>query len=98
VEEQQKGLDAVQLLDHETKGAASLAPTLTAATGKSIWKMVLLRLAHRVLLPLPKWTKAKDEALKTHLKPICLPKGLSNQSKQQRFLIRPVHCYEARVN
>lgn len=30
---QQKGLDSVQLLDHETKGTASLAPTLTAATG-----------------------------------------------------------------
>jgi hypothetical protein len=30
---QQKGLDAVQLLDRETKGTASLAPTLTAATG-----------------------------------------------------------------
>ncbi len=34
VKVQQKGLDAVQLLDHETKGTASLAPTLTAATGK----------------------------------------------------------------
>jgi hypothetical protein len=31
---QQKALDAVQLLDHETKGTASLAPTLTAATGQ----------------------------------------------------------------
>jgi len=31
---QRKALDAVQLLDHETKGTASLAPTLTAATGQ----------------------------------------------------------------
>ncbi|KAL5331412.1 hypothetical protein ACEPPN_000942 [Leptodophora sp. 'Broadleaf-Isolate-01'] len=33
VKVQQKGLDTVQLLNHETKGTASLAPTLTAATG-----------------------------------------------------------------
>lgn len=34
VEVQQKAWMPLQLLDHETKGAASLAPTLTAATGK----------------------------------------------------------------
>jgi hypothetical protein len=34
VKVQQKGLDAVQLLDNETKGATSLAPTLTVATSK----------------------------------------------------------------
>jgi hypothetical protein len=31
---EQKALGAVQLLDHETKGMASLAPTLTDATGQ----------------------------------------------------------------
>jgi hypothetical protein len=31
---EQKGLGAVQLLDHETKGTASLAPTLADATGQ----------------------------------------------------------------
>ncbi|KAE9365366.1 hypothetical protein N431DRAFT_354125 [Stipitochalara longipes BDJ] len=31
---EQKSLSAVQLLDHETKGTASLAPTLTDATGQ----------------------------------------------------------------
>jgi hypothetical protein len=31
---EQKGLGAVELLDHETKGTVSLAPTLTDATGQ----------------------------------------------------------------